>query len=70
MMAIHPAQVSVINQAFTPASEELAQAQAIADAFAANPGKGSIAFAGRMLDAPHRKQARRMLEMGVATSET
>ncbi|MBC2771868.1 CoA ester lyase [Rhizobium sp. AQ_MP] len=62
MMAIHPAQVPIINEAFTPTLQEMAQARAIVDAFAANPGRGTIAFAGRMLDAPHLKQARRLLE--------
>lgn len=62
MMAIHPAQVPVINQAFTPTPEELAEAQAIVDAFAANPGKGVLRFAGRMIDAPHLKQAKHLLE--------
>jgi len=61
MMAIHPAQVSVINEAFTPTAEELAQAQAIIDTFAANPGQGALSFGGRMIDTPHLKQARRLL---------
>ncbi|MFN3847686.1 MAG: HpcH/HpaI aldolase/citrate lyase family protein, partial [Paracoccaceae bacterium] len=62
MMAIHPAQVPIINQAFTPTPEELAEAQAIVDAFAANPDQGALRFAGRMIDAPHLKQAKRLLE--------
>jgi citrate lyase subunit beta / citryl-CoA lyase len=61
MMAIHPEQLPVINAAFTPTVEELAQAQAIVDAFSANPGQGVLSFAGRMIDKPHLKQARRML---------
>ncbi|AOG10503.1 HpcH/HpaI aldolase/citrate lyase family protein [Agrobacterium sp. RAC06] len=62
MMAIHPAQVPVINQAFTPSAKELAEAQAIVDAFAANPNSGALRFAGRMIDAPHLKQAKLLLE--------
>lgn len=61
MMAIHPEQLPVINAAFTPTSEELAQAQAIVDAFSANPGQGVLSFGGRMIDKPHLKQARRLL---------
>lgn len=61
MMAIHPTQVPVINAAFTPTTEELAQARAIVDAFAANPGQGVLNFNGRMIDTPHLKQARRVL---------
>ena len=63
MMAIHPLQIPVINKAFTPTTDELAEAQAIVDAFAANPGKGAIRYAGRMIDAPHLRQARRTLEL-------
>ena len=60
MLAIHPAQVDVINEAFTPSAEELAAAQEIVDLFAANPGAGTIGHKGAMLDRPHlaRAQAR------------
>ena len=61
MMAIHPAQVPVINAAFTPSEAERAAAQAIVDLFAANPGAGALQLDGRMVDAPHLKQARRTL---------
>ncbi|MGN6374616.1 MAG: HpcH/HpaI aldolase/citrate lyase family protein [Sphingomonas sp.] len=63
MMAIHPAQVPVINQAFTPSPEELATARAVVAAFAANPGAGALQLDGRMIDAPHLKQARRLLAL-------
>ena len=61
MMAIHPAQVPVINAAFTPSPEEIARAQAIVAAFAADPGAGALQLDGRMIDAPHLKAAMRML---------
>ncbi|THV24204.1 HpcH/HpaI aldolase/citrate lyase family protein [Peteryoungia ipomoeae] len=61
MMAVHPAQVPVINQAFTPTAEQVAEAQAIVDAFSAVPERGTIRFGGRMLDAPHLKQAKRLI---------
>ncbi len=63
MMAIHPAQVAVINAAFTPSAEELAAAQAIVDLFAANPGAGALQLNGRMVDAPHLKAARALLAL-------
>ena len=63
MMALHPAQVAAINAAFTPSAEAVARAQAIVDAFAANPGAGALQIDGRMVDAPHLKQARRILAM-------
>jgi citrate lyase subunit beta/citryl-CoA lyase len=61
MLAIHPAQVEVINQAFTPSAEELAEARAIVEAFAANPGAGALQIDGRMIDRPHLTLAERIL---------
>lgn len=61
MMAIHPAQVDAINRAFTPASEAVAAARAIVDAFAASPGAGALQLGGRMIDAPHLKQAKALI---------
>ncbi len=61
MLAIHPAQVEVINQAFTPSEEELAEARAIVAAFTANPGAGALQIDRRMIDRPHLKLAQRIL---------
>jgi citrate lyase subunit beta/citryl-CoA lyase len=61
MLAIHPAQVDVINAAFTPTGEELASAQEIVDLFAANPGVGAIGYRGGMLDRPHLARAQALL---------
>jgi citrate lyase subunit beta/citryl-CoA lyase len=60
-MAIHPAQVPVINEAFTPAPDALARASAIVDLFAQNPAAGVVGLNGRMIDRPHLKQAERLL---------
>ena len=62
MMAIHPAQVPIINAAFTPSAEERAHAQAVIDLFAANPDAGALQLDGKMVDAPHLKAARRLLQ--------
>ena len=62
MMAIHPAQVAIINEAFSPSEEELAEAQAIVELFAANPGVGALQLDGRMIDQPHLAQAVKLLE--------
>jgi citrate lyase subunit beta/citryl-CoA lyase len=62
MMAIHPDQVAFINAAFTPSEAEVAAARVIVAAFAAQPGAGVLAVEGRMVDAPHLLQARRLLE--------
>jgi citrate lyase subunit beta/citryl-CoA lyase len=61
MLAIHPDQVDVINEAFTPTAEELAQAQEIIDLFAAHPGAGAIGHNGVMLDRPHLARAQSLL---------
>lgn len=68
-MAIHPAQVAVINAAFTPTPEAIARARAIVAAFAANPGAGVIGLDGEMLDMPHLKRAMRTLA-GVSNGMT
>lgn len=61
MMAIHPAQIAAINAAFTPTDEEIAHARAVIDAFAANPGAGALQLDGKMIDAPHRVAAEKLL---------
>ncbi len=65
MLAIHPAQVEVINQAFAPAEEELAAAREIVELFAANPGAGTIGYKGAMLDRPHLARAQALLARAV-----
>ena len=62
MLAIHPAQVEVINRAFTPSEREIAEARAIIAAFEAEPNLGAAQVEGRMIDRPHLEQARRLLE--------
>lgn len=63
MMAIHPAQVAVINAAFSPSDAEVAHARAVVDLFAANPGAGALQLDGKMVDAPHLKAAERLLAL-------
>jgi citrate lyase subunit beta/citryl-CoA lyase len=60
-MAIHPAQVPVINEAFTPSPEAIARAKAVIEAFKANPGAGVVGVNGEMLDRPHLLRAERLL---------
>ncbi|MFN4135795.1 MAG: HpcH/HpaI aldolase/citrate lyase family protein [Novosphingobium meiothermophilum] len=61
MLAIHPAQVDVINAAFTPGEEELADAREIVALFEANPGVGAIGWKGGMLDRPYLSRAKALL---------
>jgi citrate lyase subunit beta/citryl-CoA lyase len=60
-MAIHPAQVAIINEVFTPAPEAIATAQAVIAAFAADPSAGVVAIDGVMYDRPHLTRAERLL---------
>lgn len=61
MLAIHPAQVPVINSAFTPTAQEIAHAEAVVAVFAANPDAGVASLNGKMLDRPHLIQAQKIL---------
>jgi citrate lyase subunit beta/citryl-CoA lyase len=61
MMAIHPAQVPVINEAFTPSEAEIAHARAVVEAFEASPGAGALSLDGKMIDRPHLVQAQRII---------
>jgi citrate lyase subunit beta / citryl-CoA lyase len=60
-MAIHPAQVAVINEVFTPTAEAIEKARAIVAAFADNPGTGVVGIGGMMYDRPHLRRAEQLL---------
>ena len=60
-LAIHPAQVPVINAAFTPSAAEIEHARAVIAAFDAAGRPGTIGFEGKMLDLPHLKRAEKLL---------
>jgi citrate lyase subunit beta/citryl-CoA lyase len=60
-MAIHPGQIAVINTAFSVSEEELAWARKVVAIFAENPGAGTVALDGKMVDKPHLTLARRLL---------
>jgi citrate lyase subunit beta/citryl-CoA lyase len=60
-MAIHPAQVPVINEVFTPTPQAVARARAIVAAFATQPGTGVVGVDGVMYDRPHLERAKRAL---------
>jgi len=63
MLAIHPAQVDLINAAFVPTAEEIQQAARIVELFESNPEMGTIGMDGKMVDRPHYVQALRLLEL-------
>ncbi len=63
MLAIHPAQVDVINRAFVPTAAELDRARRIVELFADNPDAGTLGMDGEMIDRPHLIQAQRILQL-------
>jgi citrate lyase subunit beta / citryl-CoA lyase len=60
-LAIHPAQVPVINEVFTPSAEQIEKAKAVVAAFAAQPGAGTVGIDGKMYDRPHLLRAQALL---------
>jgi len=60
-MAIHPTQVPIINEVFTPSADAIAHAQSVIAAFAAAPGAGVVGIAGVMYDRPHLVRAKQLL---------
>ncbi len=67
-MAIHPAQVAIINEIFTPSPEAVAHARAVVDAFAAAGNPGVVGIDGKMYDRPHLKRAERLLDRAKAAA--
>jgi citrate lyase subunit beta/citryl-CoA lyase len=65
-LSVHPAQIDVINAAFTPTREAVAEARELIAAFAEHERRGISAFRfrGRMVDAPHLSQARKVVARG------
>lgn len=64
-MAIHPAQVEIINAAFTPPEADLERAKRILQLFAdAGPDAGVLSLDGKMIDKPHLRQAERVMRRG------
>ena len=60
-LAIHPAQVAAIHDAFTPTEAEIDEARKIIAAFDASPGVGALRIEGKLIDRPHWIKAQRVL---------
>lgn len=72
-LTIHPAQIEVVNEVFTPSAAEVEQATELVEAFAAAATEGRYAFRwqGQMVDVPHLNRARRLLKRaGTAPHDT
>lgn len=67
-LTIHPAQIPIVNRAFTPTSDEIAESRELIAAFEENKSAGRMAFAfrGQMVDVPHLLRARRVIELADA----
>ncbi|MEG3586499.1 MAG: aldolase/citrate lyase family protein, partial [Actinomycetota bacterium] len=64
-LCIHPSQVSLANNSFSPSEEEVARAKELLSAYenAVAQGSASIVFNGQMVDEALAKQARRILDL-------
>jgi citrate lyase subunit beta / citryl-CoA lyase len=60
-IAIHPDQVAIIHEVFTPSAAEVDWAKRVIATFESNPGSGVLTLDGKMLDRPHLVLARRLL---------
>jgi citrate lyase subunit beta / citryl-CoA lyase len=69
-MAIHPAQVPIINDVFTPSPAALEHARSVIAAFAASPGAGVVGIGGLMYDRPHLVRAEQLLARAGNTMRT
>ena len=61
---IHPSQIAIVNEIFTPSAAELDHARRVVDAFdeAQGRGDGAVALGGQLVDLPIVERARRTLE--------
>ena len=63
MLAIHPAQVKIINDAFVPGADAIKRARRIIALFEESPDAGTLGMDGEMIDRPHLVQARRIVTL-------
>jgi citrate lyase subunit beta / citryl-CoA lyase len=70
-ITIHPSQIEIVNEIFTPSAEEIADAEELLQAFEENSRAGRMAFSfrGEMVDVPHLTRARRILEVARRTGK-
>lgn len=61
-LAIHPGQLAVINEVFSPSEQEVNHAQRLVELFANNPNAGALELDGKMIDKPHLRAAERLLK--------
>jgi citrate lyase subunit beta/citryl-CoA lyase len=62
-ISIHPSQIDVINEAFTPSAEDIEESRELLAELERQRAEGRMAFRfrGNMVDVPHFTRARRIL---------
>jgi citrate lyase subunit beta/citryl-CoA lyase len=70
-ITIHPSQIEIVNEIFSPSAQEIADAEELLAAFEENSKAGRMAFTfrGEMVDVPHLTRARRVLEVARRTGK-
>lgn len=70
-ITIHPSQIEIVNEVFSPSAQEIADAEELLAAFDENSKAGRMAFSfrGEMVDVPHLTRARRVLEIARRTGK-
>jgi citrate lyase subunit beta/citryl-CoA lyase len=70
-LCIHPGQVGVVNEAFSPTDLEIAEAREVVEAYttASAQGSGVAVARGRLVDRPVLLRARATLDRAAASSE-
>jgi citrate lyase subunit beta/citryl-CoA lyase len=65
---IHPGQIAIVNEVFSPARDEWERAEAMLSAYDAahREGRGAAVFEGEMIDEANRKMAERIAQAGRA----
>jgi citrate lyase subunit beta/citryl-CoA lyase len=69
---IHPAQIDIVNEVFSPAREQWERAEAMLAAYenAHRSGHGAATFEGEMIDEANRKMAERIAHAGRSAGYT
>ncbi|MCT1578362.1 CoA ester lyase [Oceanobacillus kimchii] len=65
-LVIHPGQIPIVNEVFSPSAKQIAEAERIIDAYndAILNGSGAVQVNGKMIDAPIAERAKMILETG------
>jgi len=70
-MAIHPSQIQILNEVFSPTIEEIKKSSTIVELYekAISEGKASIQFQGKMVDTPVYERAKNTIELAKSIKE-